>query len=110
MAKRDKIKPNVRTVVSFTYPTSDDWFPNLPRNTVQVSMFLYENPDRVGHWKHNHIKINVSGADDTCMARYEDVAEQNKEARVKELVFWLENKLPNPLTMEWLRKNGFQYD
>lgn len=92
--------------IVFFYPTSDDWHPNFPRDTVEIKVYAYHTSIDPAK---GMIRICVSGADDTGMNRDEVLPVSDYEARLKELKRWLDNDLPNPLTKKWLLSNGFQY-
>ncbi len=98
----------IETPIRFFYPTSDNWCPNFIRNTVEVSVHVYYNPLLTGTIPHGLIRICVTGADDTGMERDERLPIEQYETRLKEIATWCEYRLPNPLTMEWLRGQGFQ--
>ncbi len=110
MGKRDNSGSKSERILSFFYPTSDDWAPNFPRDCVEVSLSVYTNPNQAwGIKEHGRIRIVVGGADDRSMERdciIEDEAE--RLAKVAELKYWLEHKLPNPITQDWLAKQGFR--
>ncbi len=84
------------------WPTSDDWSPNFPKNCVEFRVYLYQKP-------RNLIRVCVSGADDTGMERDEHFPMGGYEARLKEIEYWLEHKIPNPVTQEWLLQQGFKF-
>ena len=100
-------KLRIDNPIRFFYPTSDDWSPNFPRNTVEIKVYVYHtyiDPNK------GLIRIVVRGADDTLMIKDEALSANQYDARVNELKIYLENKLPNPLTKQWLLNNGWQYD
>lgn len=110
MAKRNKIQTRIENPIRFFYPTSDGWHPNFPRNTVEISVYVYYNPDNIAKSIPNGmIRIVVRGADDTAMDKDIRLHISEYEAKLKELRFWLENSLPNPLTKAWLKTHGFQF-
>lgn len=85
--------PNRLTVVHLEryWPTTDDWYPCFPRNTVLV---------RVTSLRDGMVRCSVWGADDFGLER--DLPEQDL---AKQVNFAL--NLPNPVTIEWLRGQGF---
>lgn len=98
----------IETPFSLTYPTSDNWRPNFPRNTVEIRVHVYYNCIPEGTVPNGMIRVCVSGADDTGMERDERLDISEYESRLKEIGDWLAYKLPNPLTMAWLRTQGFK--
>jgi hypothetical protein len=121
--KRDKIKPTIEHPISFYYPTSDDWSPSfgqLPSYrcpdkigflcNVHISVYLYYNPDKVGTMPDGLIRIVVSGADDTMMGKETRCPISEYEAKLKEIRHWCDHLLPNPLTMDWLKTQGFRFE
>jgi hypothetical protein len=77
-------------VLGGTYlPTTDDWYPNFERNTVECSLLkLRDGMFRVCIW----------GADDTGMER-DFESQMDAKAMFK--------ALPNPVTRDWLKAQGF---
>jgi hypothetical protein len=86
----------------FFYPTSDDWYPNYPRDTVRVRVHDQTTPGAETVF----IRISVWGADDVGMERDHYVPVSEKEGKLREVVKLADN-LPNPLTKSWLRDQGF---
>lgn len=110
MNKKKKNRTRIECPIRFLYPTSDDWHPNFPRNTVEVRVYLYYNI----LWVHKRetngmIRICIGGADDSTMERDEYLNESDYEGRLAEIRKWCEHMLPNPLTQAWLRTQGFQF-
>lgn len=72
-------------------------------------MSVYIDPDKLEpRLPHGLIKIIISGADDTYLEQewlVSDETERNN--KIAELKRFLENDLPNPLTKDWLRKQGY---
>ncbi len=109
MGKRSKTSPWFEKILSFFYPTSDDWYPNFPRNCVEVRLSVSHNPDKVGSIPNGRILIVVSGADDTSLEKDWFIEEATERlSKVEELKIWLKFRLPNPLTKAWLKEQGFQ--
>lgn len=95
----------IENPIRFFYPTSDDWSPNFPRNCVEVAVYAYYtsiDPNK------GMIRIVVRGADDTLMEKDMFLPESEYDNKLKEVQFWC-NGLPNPLTKEWLRTQGFNF-
>lgn len=64
---------NNRRLTSSRYvPCSDPerWSPAFENGTVLIAVYIYFDSIRLGAGVPSLIKINVAGADDTCMARY----------------------------------------
>lgn len=79
-------------------PTTDDWHPNGPRNTVECC--VYRDDARTTVPRRGPVfRVTVWGADDTGM---EAGFSSEKDA------YLMYDSLPNPITMEWLRQKGFQ--
>ncbi len=108
MGKPKKLQRRIETPIYFSYPTSDDWHPNFPRDTVEFRVHLYYNCYPEGTKPDGMIRISVSGADDTGMERDERLPMSEYDKRLAEIRSWLEHKLPNPITKDWLRSQGFQ--
>lgn len=94
-------------VREFYYPTTDNWAPNFPRDTVRVALYMYPPSLDRDRKKVVHFKLVVSGADDTMVARYSQVPVSEASAERKALTKWLDLRLPNPLTLAWLLSQGF---
>jgi hypothetical protein len=115
MGRRGRAEESKRRVLNpihFMWPTSDDWHPNFQRNTVSFNVFVYHGWDNTNdpHHKRGMIKINISGADDTCMAMYlRELPESEYDATVERINLWIRT-IPNPVTQDWLRTQGFQRD
>lgn len=92
MAQRRYIQAHFRR----RYPTADDWHPNFPRNTVEIVAYSYHNTILGAE---GMIRLVVRGADDTLMERDERLSPER----------WLDHKLPNPLTQNWLKAQGFSF-
>ena len=88
----------IRTVTRFFYPTCDDWSPCFPRQTVQVSLTAYS---------FGMFRMVVRGADDTSLEKDIRLPPGEMPAKEQELLAWLQNRLPNPLSKAWLREQGF---
>ena len=109
MAKRDKCRPWVENPIQFMYPTSDNWHPNFPRNCVEVSVYLYFNPDNIAHsFRDKVIRISIGGADDTGMEIDYEPSPAEYEATLEWVRHFVLYELPNPLTKKWLLEHGFQ--
>lgn len=105
MAKKGKDRPKFEHPIEMFYPTSDDWSPNFPRNTVEIRVIVYHtylDP------KKGMIRIVVRGADDTGMERDMHCPASEYDARVAEIRAWIRT-IPNPVTKQWLLGQGFQY-
>lgn len=102
----------IETPIQFFYPVEEDWYPNFPRNTVRISVYLYFNVKWVQKKRNTNgmIRIVVSGADDTAMAKDEYLNVSQYSNRLPEIQYWCDHSLPNPLTKKWLRENGFKLD
>ena len=75
--------------------TSDDFCPNFPDNEVCVHI-VYSNIDE------ERVQLTVFGQDNTAMMIEGSVGDYD---RLKNIY----NRLPEPITKEWLLDNGFQY-
>lgn len=102
MAQRRYIQAHFRR----RYPTADDWHPNFPRNTVEIVAYSYHNTILGAD---GMIRVVVRGADDTLMERDERLSPERYAARLEEIRLWLDHKLPNPLTQNWLKSQGFSF-
>lgn len=85
----------------FFWPTSDDWYQNHARNTVQVRVSS-QSTDGQGF-----VRLSVWGADDFGMER--DLHGATAAELQQHLATQLHtaDHLPNPLTQEWLTQQGF---
>ena len=113
MKKRDKRQPRIETIKQLFYPASDGWHRQYPRNTVSVRLFAYYNPDKVGTIRDGLIRMSVGGNDNASMMKelqFKSSGSPEFESKLKELSNWLESSLPNPLTKEWLKEQGFLWD
>lgn len=107
MKKKNKFSPRgIENPIRFFYPTSDDWYPNFPRNTVEVAVHVYYN---VLDYNKGMIRVVVRGADDTLMVKDTNLPVAEYENKLAEIRKWIQ-RLPNPLTKAWLLSDGFQYD
>lgn len=79
--------------LDFYWPTTDDWYPCWPRQTVRVQVSEIDAMVRVSFW----------GADDFGLER--DVPNPTPEM-VEQQINWAK-LLPNPVTQQWLRDHGF---
>jgi len=84
----------------FFYPTIDDWYPNFPRDTVQIRVHDQTTGDNV------FIRISVWGYDDCGMEKDFYVSLAEKDATLKQVIKLADN-LPNPITKAWLKSQGF---
>lgn len=111
MNKNKKNRSRIECPIRFLYPTSDDWRPNFPRNTVEVRVYLYYNIQWVSRRDTNGmIRISIGGDNiNATMEKDEYLNESDYEARLEEIRKWCEYMLPNPLTQAWLRTQGFQF-
>ena len=101
----------IETPIQFFYPVKEDWYPNFPRSTVRISVYLYFNVKWVQKRDTNGmIRIAVSGADDTAMAKDEYLNVSQYSIRLPEIQYWCDFSLPNPLTKSWLLSQGFKLD
>jgi hypothetical protein len=98
----------IETPISFYYPTSDDWCPNFPRDTVEFRVHVFYNCYMSTKPHDGMIRICVGGQDDFGMERDERLNMSEYETRLEEIRYWLEHKLPNPVTQNWLRTQGFR--
>ncbi len=99
-------KRKIDIAIQFYYPTSDDWYPNFPRNTVLVTVYkYYTSLDK----NKGMIRVVVAGADDTLMVKDYTLSEAEYENKMVEIKKWIQ-KLPNPLTKNFLLQDGFNYD
>ena len=80
------------------WPTSDDWHPNFPRDTVRITVYAYAT---------GVLRAVVADADDTSMECDTPGVPEGLHARAAAYVRWLERALPNPLTRDWLMSQGF---
>ena len=99
--RRPKVAKKITTLATFFWPTSDQWHPNFPRDTVLVRL----SEQKTG--EESFIRLSVWGADDDGMER--DWFAHNR-TEIKQSL--LEAKrltadLPNPLTKRWLTEHGF---
>lgn len=91
--------------IRFFHPTSDNWHPNFPENTIEIEVYLYYTSiDK----NKGMIRISVRGADDTSMERDEILPEAMYQQRLTEIQQWCKD-LPKPFTMAWLKENGFEF-
>lgn len=104
--KKDKRQPHIKTTFEFMWPTSDDWSPNYPRNCVRFAVYAYHNPDNVGVIPSGMIRLCVGGTDDSQMEKDIRLPETQYEEKLTEIKLWID-KLPNPVTKEWLLNQGF---
>lgn len=79
--------------------TSDDWHPNFLRNTVRITAYAYAT---------GMLRVHIAGADDTRMERDTEGTMESLPERAQALVYWLEHRLRNPITQEWLISQGFK--
>lgn len=105
--KRGREARRIEHPIEFFYPTSDDWSTNFPRDTVEFRVHVYYNCYPEGTKPDGMIRVCVRGADDTGMERDERLNMSEYEERLKEIRRWCENDIPNPVTMDWLRSQGF---
>jgi hypothetical protein len=106
---KKKIRRRIESPISFLYPTSDDWSPNFPRDTIRIRVHLYYDCYPVGTVPDGMIRISASGADDTGMEKDERLPMSEYDKRLEEIRYWCDNSLPNPITKEWLLNQGFKY-
>lgn len=99
----------IENPICITYPTSDDWHPTFSNGTVEIRVYAYYDCYPEGTKPDGMIRICVRGADDTGMERDERLNMSKYEQRLIEIKYWLEHKLPNPITMDWLRSQGFNF-
>ena len=79
--------------------TTDDFYPNYSNNKVEAKVFKIEgSPNKF----HDMSKISVWGADDFGME-----IEGSPDDYEKFLEIY--NNLPEPITIQWLKDNGFTY-
>jgi hypothetical protein len=112
--KRDKRRAWIETPVSFSYPADVDWelYPGrCIRNTVEIRLTAYYNPDRVGVGVSGLLRLSVMGERvNSVLVKFFNLPEGHYPAKLKELKRWLENDLPNPLSIAWLQAQGFDWD
>ena len=103
MAKKNKVKSVINTIALFNYPAGNDWGCLWERNTVLISLKSFLPSKR--------IHISVMEVNDFSLEKeFFSATIQEFEQKIVELKFWLETKLPNPLTRQWLREQGFKND
>ena len=86
----------------FHYPTSDDWYPNFPRNCVRVSVMEWKGK------KEDFITFRVAvwGEDDFGMEYDLFIIPSEKEMVLNRILKEVDN-FPNPLTKLYLKERGF---
>lgn len=90
----------ITTHRKFFYPTIDDWYPNFPRDTVEITVHDQTKGDEV------FIRISVWGYDVCGMEKDFHVSLAEKLATLKQVIKLADN-LPNPITKVWLKSQGF---
>lgn len=103
-----RLELNARKIdcpIKFFYPTSDDWHPNFPGNTVRISVYVYYTSTDP---KHGMIRISVNGADDTLMEKDMHLPEAEYESELDKIREWIKI-IPNPVSMKWLESQGFSF-
>jgi len=103
-AKRPKNRIPVTTLRERHMPTTDDWHPNFPRDTVLVRLIEYMAPRKDGQ---HMLRATVRGMDDTIMEKDVRVPANELAATRAFLIHLVDHELPNPLTRAWLATRGF---
>lgn len=98
--KKNKPPPVIIERYETYYPTSDDWAPNFPRNTVRIAVMLWSSLTLV--------RVCIWGADDVGMEKDIVVLPSSANSIFEQQILFVNNNLPNPLTKEWLLDNGFK--
>ena len=104
-AKRPKNRTPITTTLRERYmPTTDDWHPNFPRDTVLVRLIEYTAPSKDDQ---HMLRATVRGMDDTVMEMDIRVPANELDATRTSLLHLVDHELPNPLTRAWLATRGF---
>lgn len=95
-----KNKKIIITHEQFYWPTCDEWYPCFDRNTVLIRLSEQTIDNNI------FIRLSVWGADDFGMEKdfYSTLKEKNK--KIKQLKNFIKT-FPNPLSVEWLKQEGF---
>lgn len=109
MGKRGRGKPvvSITPLLEFILPVNDDWYPNLPRNTVRIRVYdgeRYEK-EQLKCWG----RISIWGGDDFGMEKdfdFSNLTPTDKEKKIKEMIMEARS-FPNPLNKDWLRAKGY---
>ncbi len=93
------------------YPTTDDWYSTFPNGTVEIHVTL--NPGKTYKDKNRKqdlpcVIVSFWGNDDFYLTK-KITCESLKKAEelYAEKLKWIEFDLPNPVTQDWLRNQGF---
>jgi hypothetical protein len=96
---------NITEHKQFYWPTLDDFRPNFPRNTVCIRLWDMTSNNN------SHIQISVYGPEvGLSIRKYCSVTNEKDKQKVLDDYHKVINNLPNPITIEWLLKHGFEYD
>ena len=91
----------------FYWPTNEDWgYKGLfERNTVCVSISSQLNDDSEGF-----VKMSVYGMDVNCeLQMIINVSGKDDTTNALNTFYELSEKLPNPITQQWLIDKNFRY-